>query len=574
MPVALIAELYLAAVAFLGIANVTLAVYVWVSRRIAGAFIAGCIAIAVGEVCLMFHLLTHAPTPEVGYTYARLRFLGMSLINPMLLIFVLQHTRLTQWLKPRYIALLFVVPVLIQFVLWFTPGHEQFLVDWQLVYIDGYVFEVNNFGPWYYVHAYYGGVLLLLSITILIWYTRHVDSSRRHEVYLLLFIATMAVFGVSNYIKLGPSPGLKLTPLTIGVLSLSLFGVLLVGDPRRAMPVAYDVVFTSISDAVLVLNQHNLVVKVNPAAEQMLGTPSDMLVKRHVDDIMRGVEGWRPHDVHSAPFDITLPGQDGKPIICVAEFVPLVRGKAEMGGLMMLHDVTAQREALALTLERERSQIIANFINDASHEFRTPLAIIKSSAYLMSRAAPAEVSKRYLDKINDHADRINGLVNDLQLMAALDSGRALDNEPIDLREIVNDALNTVLPESEARKQTLQVTIENGLPLKQGSQSEMVLAMQKALDNAIRYTPEGGTIQVTVKPDGAQNAVITIADSGVGMDADTMQQAMQRFYRRDSARTTAGFGLGLPIAQKIMERHGGKLAIDSTLNKGTTVTMTL
>src|SRR5687768_6063606 len=113
MSVALIGELYTDAVALLGIVNFTLCIYLWTARRNSRrSLTAGYIALAVAEICLMFHLLTTTTSPEAGFVYARLRFIGLSVVNPLLLIFFLQYTRQTQWLKPPIVAALFVIPVL------------------------------------------------------------------------------------------------------------------------------------------------------------------------------------------------------------------------------------------------------------------------------------------------------------------------------------------------------------------------------------------------------------------------------------------------------------------------------
>ena len=105
MSVALIGELYTATILVLGVVNFSLCVYLWTARRNSRRSItAGCIALAVAEVCLMFHLLTNTTSPEAGFIYARLRFLGISAVSPLLFIFFLQYTRQYQWLKPPLIA--------------------------------------------------------------------------------------------------------------------------------------------------------------------------------------------------------------------------------------------------------------------------------------------------------------------------------------------------------------------------------------------------------------------------------------------------------------------------------------
>lgn len=573
MSVALIGELYTDFLALLGIVNFSLCVYLWTARRDSRrSRTAGCIALAAAEVCLMFHLLTTTSSAEAGFVYARLRFIGLAAINPLLLIFFFQYTRLYRWLKLPLIAALFVIPVLTQFVLWFTPSAEQFFGGWELIRIEGFSFEQRNLGGWYYIHAYYGGVLLLLCFAVLAWYARQVDSTRRRDLYLLAVVAFITMFGVANYITFGPPPGLKSTPIALGLGSIALIWIFLGGPSQRVLPVAYDVIFSSIHDAVLVIDPQGQVVKVNPAAERVFQQQAATILGQPASQLTSEFEGWI-EDHSGTPFEVKREN-GGKAKIYEAQYLPLAHGSSTLGRLIVLRDVTSRHEAMSLHLERQRSQIINSFIENASHEFRTPLSVIKSSAYLLGRQAGGPTGARHVVQINEYADRINALVDDLQLIASLDSGEALGREPIELDELVRSVVDGFgLAQTALKNQTLAVSIDHALPMLRGNSEELCQALQKILHNAIRYTPNGGAINMTAAAfEGGVR--ITVTDNGIGMDAQTAQAAPQRFYRLDTARTTAGFGLGLSIAQRIVERHGGTLAIESVPNQGTSVIITL
>ncbi len=573
MSVALIGELYTDLVALLGIINFSLCVYLLTARRSSRrAITAGFIALAAAEICLMFHLLTTTASPEAGFVYARLRFLGLTALNPLLVIFFLQYTRRYNWLKPPVIAALFVIPVLTQIVLWFTPSAEQFFGGWKLVQIEGFSFEQRDLGGWYYIHTYYSGALLLICFALLARYARQVDSTRRQELYLLVILAFITILGVANYITFGPAPGLKSTPIALGVGSIALIWIFLGAPSQRVMPVAYDVIFSSIHDAVLVVDPQGNIVKVNPAAERVFQRPAESMLGQPVSEITVGLDGWT--EDHSGALSEVKRVVGGKTRIFEAQYLPLVQGTMALGSLMVLRDVTARHEAVALHLERQRSQIINNFIADASHEFRTPLSVIKSSAYLLGRQAGGPTGAKHVVQINEYADRINALVDDLQLIASLDSGEPLGREPLEVGELIRSVVDGFgLSQTALKNQTLTVSIDHTLPMLRGDSEELCQALQKILHNAIRYTPNGGAINVTaVSYEGGVR--ITVTDSGIGMDAQTAQAAPQRFYRLDKARTTAGFGLGLSIAQRIVERHGGKLAIESAPNEGTSVIIML
>lgn len=573
MSTALIGELYTAIISVLGIVNFSLCIYLWTARRNSRRSItAGCIALAAAEVCLMFHLLTNTISPDAGFIYARLRFLGISAVSPLLFIFFLQYTRQYQWLKPHFIAALFVIPLLTQLVLWLTPSAQQFFGGWELIRMDRFSFEQRALGGWYYIHAYYGGVLLILSLALLAWYTRQIDSSQRRGLYFLVIIGFIVTAGVSNFVTFGPSPGFKSTPVALGLGSIALIWVFLGGSSARVMPVAYDVIFGSIHDAVVVIDLQGRIVKINPAAERVFGRPAAAMLSQPLSLVTAELQGWRD-DHTGTPFEVKR--EDGGKIrIYEAQYLPFEQRSAALGSLMVLREVTARHEALSLNLERQRSQIINSFIADASHEFRTPLSVIKSSAYLLGRQVGGPTGAKHVVQINEYADRINALVDDLQLIASLDSGLPSGNEPIEADELIREAVDGFgVPQTALKNQTLVVSVDPALALLRGNSEELLLALQKILHNAVRYTPNGGAISLKATPLD-RGVRITVTDTGIGMDEKTAQAAPQRFYRLDTARTTSGFGLGLSIAQRIVERHGGTLSIQSAPGAGSTVTITL
>lgn len=565
---------YHLSISLLAILNLGIGIYLWATaRKQPGTFVAGMIVHSVGLYCLFYAFQIQANSAEVSYFFARLRFLSLSAITPLLLIFILQYTRQVQFLSKPIILLLFIIPVITQFVLWMPNTHADFFVEWGVRNIDGFLLEERKFGGWYFVHTLYMGLLVLLAIGVLAWYALRVDSSRKRDLRLFTLVMLM-ISTVGTFLPtIGPYPGASMLPLVMGVSTPVLCWLLVLGSIHRVMPVAYDAIFFSITEAVLVLDSRLHIIKINPAALAVLETDSERLMNAHIENVMRPIEGW-VDNLGKTIFNIyTGQGEDRRTF--EVRRLPLNRESVPIGSLIVLSDVTSHQRALELALERERALMIAKFINDVSHEFRTPLSIIKSSAYLLGKAAADDPrSQRHIDKIDDHVDRINTLVNDLQVMASLDSGEQPRRQPVELphiiRMIADNYMHGLIRE---RGQTLKLDMPPEADLIVGDTEEIKLAIEKVLHNAIRYTPHGGNICITLSQQGHE-AVITIRDNGIGMDEKTTRDALHRFYRQDTARTSAGFGLGLPIAQKIMQRHGGDVKLASVLGEGTTVTLTL
>lgn len=244
----------------------------------------------------------------------------------------------------------------------------------------------------------------------------------------------------------------------------------------------------------------------------------------------------------------------------------------------MAQDITerkqAEEQALAFLGEQERSRILAQFIQDASHEFRTPLSMISLNAHAIREMVDPLQRNQRLQRIQDLIRNITGLVDNLVTMARLDSGIPFKMGAIDLAEIVDHVKATMQSAiSEAR---VQVVTESTLPehlMIEGSLDFLYQAIASLLDNAIRYTPPGGTITLRAYQRDAQ-VILEIQDTGSGIDPETLPHIFERFYRADQAHSTSGFGLGLPIAQKIVERHDGRIEVDSQVGKGSTFRIVL
>jgi PAS domain S-box-containing protein len=240
-------------------------------------------------------------------------------------------------------------------------------------------------------------------------------------------------------------------------------------------------------------------------------------------------------------------------------------------------DITARKLADArtfqLAMERERVKMLAEFIQAASHEFRTPLAVIRSSLYLLRRSDDPDRYTYHEQKIIDQTEHIIQLIEDLTVMARLDSGADLKLRPINLNHILKVAGDVMLDEIARRKLTLNYELDPEVISVEADHDEIARAMMNIIDNAVRYTPDGGAITISTlcRVDGVR---VDVADTGIGMSAAVLSRIFERFFRADEAHTTTGLGLGLTIAQKIILVHGGDLTVESTPGKGTIFRITL
>ena len=201
------------------------------------------------------------------------------------------------------------------------------------------------------------------------------------------------------------------------------------------------------------------------------------------------------------------------------------------------------------------------FISDTSHELKTPLTVILSSADLLEESASGE-QQRYVDNILAESRRMKELVEDMLTLSRTESGRAAAPfAPLDLSDLVTDAALRFEPVAFEAGHPLEYDIQNGLSMT-GDCQQLDQLVDILLDNAVKYAAPGGAIRLTLDAAG-KNAVLAVENPGERIPAEKLSHLFDRFYRVDDARTgAAGFGLGLAIARQITARHRGTITAAS------------
>jgi heavy metal sensor kinase len=237
--------------------------------------------------------------------------------------------------------------------------------------------------------------------------------------------------------------------------------------------------------------------------------------------------------------------------------------KSELGPLARTLNGTFDR--LEAAFQRQ-----AQFTADASHELRTPLAVIHSSSELaLSRPRGSEEYREALESNLRASKRMNTLVESLLVLARADADAlVLTYSTFDLRQAVDDCVDLLLPVAARRKVTLEadgdaMTIE-------ADRGRILQLITNLLGNAVQYNREGGSVKVAVARDD-DDAVLTIADTGIGIPVVDQPRIFQRFFRVDKARSreSGGCGLGLAICQSILNAHAGSISFSSVPDVGTT-----
>ena len=213
---------------------------------------------------------------------------------------------------------------------------------------------------------------------------------------------------------------------------------------------------------------------------------------------------------------------------------------------------------------------LSQFVADASHEFRTPLAVIRTTAELaLRRARAARSVSRFLQEIASEAERMTALVEDLLILARSDAGAVeMPLAPLDLRDILRDVLVEMHTLAEFRQIQIALLAEQPAVIS-GNRPALHRLFLVLLDNAVKYSSERGEVIVTLSDHS-----VKIQDFGPGIAAADLPHIFERFYQADRARSQGGHGLGLSLAESIVKAHGGSIEVTSIPGEGSTFVVRL
>ncbi len=232
----------------------------------------------------------------------------------------------------------------------------------------------------------------------------------------------------------------------------------------------------------------------------------------------------------------------------------------DAGVMVVLRDVTDRRKVEAMRRD---------FVADASHELKTPVASIQAAAETLVRAINDDpvAARRFAHQVHATSVRLSQIVNDLLDLSRVES-EAPELQEVNLARLVAKEADRVADRAEVGGIDLRVDVEEIVV--RASRKDVRLAVRNLLDNALAYTPEGGTVTAsTSREDGS--AVIAVSDTGIGIPRRDGSRIFERFYRVDDARNrdTGGTGLGLAIVRHVADQHGGTVDVESELGQGST-----
>ena len=333
-------------------------------------------------------------------------------------------------------------------------------------------------------------------------------------------------------------------------------------------------ILSYMTDGVLATNRRGKITMINDMAKKQLGVEKEEVLNKSILELLKIEDEYELRDLITQVPEIMIDSQDanGEYLSLRVRFALVRRESGFISGLVaVLHDTTEQEKE-----ERERRL----FVSNVSHELRTPLTSVKSYLEALDEGALSEpVAPDFIKVSLDETNRMMRMVTDLLHLSRIDNATShLDVELINFTAFITFILNRfdqIRGQDEEKKYELVRDYPITSVWIEIDTDKMTQVIDNILNNAIKYSPDGGKITVTMKTTDDQ-MILSISDQGLGIPKQDLPRIFDRFYRVDRARSRAqgGTGLGLAIAKEIIKQHKGFIWAKSEYGKGSTFTIVL
>lgn len=342
-------------------------------------------------------------------------------------------------------------------------------------------------------------------------------------------------------------------------------------------------ILEGIADGVIVGDAEGQIILFNAAAARILSISREQALNRSLDDILElygtaartwvaQIERWRENPGARHDEDFLAHRMEAGRRFVSAHLSPVFSPTREfLGVVAVFRDVTSEVEA-----DRAKS----DFVSTVSHELRTPMTSIVGyvDLILMGATGPiSDIQNDFLRKVKSNSERLTALVNDLLDISRIETGRIeLQLAPVAIEEVIQQVVDLLHPKIEEKAQHLDMVLPSALPKVYGDPDRLAQILTNIVGNACKYTPVDGRIGVyTYVYEGMMR--VGVADSGIGIAPENQKKIFQRFYRVEddpAVYEVSGTGLGLAISLSLIQMHGGEIALESALGKGSIFTFSI
>jgi PAS domain S-box-containing protein len=325
-------------------------------------------------------------------------------------------------------------------------------------------------------------------------------------------------------------------------------------------------ILNTIADAVIVFGLDERLILMNPAAFSALRLyPHEHYIGRHFDEVLVSTDLLEAYQRAQASGEISITEElvvpNGRTF-----HLNLTR-QENVGWIIVMHDITPFKE-----MDLLKSELIAT----VSHDLKQPLAVMNGYIeLLMMHRRLDETGVNFLEMVRKSIQSMRQLIDDLLDLAKIESGIRLDLQPVDVKELIGECIDSLQPSILSKAMQVSTEITSDLPMLWADRARLQQILLNLISNAVKYTQPEGQVQILAEPrDSALR--IAIQDNGMGISPEDQVHIFERFYRvrRPETDSIEGTGLGLAIVKSLVEAHNGKIALESRLGEGTTFFLTM
>lgn len=577
----------------------------------AHAFMIAMASVVLWSFAYAFEVMNTTLAGKLLWHY--LVYMASAILPTFWYIFLLQQEERPKWRMRLWFCLLMVEPVVYSFLTWtndrILPGmNAPHHLLWRAITIsteEGLPLLVLDRSPGFYLHTAYTYLLVVLSILIVMRMLKRESSTLSYwqVSFLVCGIFAPIVVNAAHLFQINPLP-INPTPFALVTMGMTVGWFAFRFELWDLIPAAHHAIFENMHDGVIVINQKNLVIDMNPAAAHLLGSSKEQANNLPVEALLPQWSGLtelqkllQEHGpITPTVFALQWPAPAPRYIELIVSDLR-DRRKRINGRLLTLRDMT-RRQEMEQALQDERALLArrvaertadlseANaeleraarlkdeFMASMSHELRTPLNTILGLAEALQEQIYGGLTLRQtraLVNIEESGRHLLSLINDVLDVSKIDAGKLkLEAGPVPVDSLCQSALNFVKQSAIRKQQALSLELDPTVRVIYGDERRLKQILVNLLSNAVKFTPNEGRIGLRVQGNPSDEVVYFIVwDNGVGIAPEDMEHLFEPFVQLDSrlSRQYDGTGLGLALVYRMAELHGGSVSVASDVGKG-------
>lgn len=567
------------------------AIYAWHRRTAMGAKMFALLMLTLTVWTLAYGIELACTTLDMMLFWIKVEYLGISTMPAIWFIFAIQYAHYESWLTGRNIILLFIVPAITLILNWTNEFHYWYYSYTGVDATGPFPLLDINPGPWYLVHFVYF-YLMILGGVILIWqvFNRSARLYRSQTGLILIGALVPWVVNVFYLMGLRPFAHIDLTPFAFIITGVAISSGMFRFQLLDVVPVARSKVVESMSDAMVVLDNQDRVIDLNPAAYQFINKEIPAPIGQPAETVLAPWPKLMAHSSDISETRLELILEQGSTRHFDLQITPVHDGQGRLTGrLLVWHDITTRKQTEVVLQQAKEAAEAANYAKSAflttmSHELRTPLNAIIGFAQLMNHSASLPPEHRdYTAIITRSGEHLLNLVNDILDMSKIEAGQIMLNPKLfDLYHLLAQIEDIFRLRASGKGLYLLVEIMPDVPRNvQTDEGKLRQVLINLVGNAIKFTERGGImLRVELKgqaitPNSTFWLHFSITDTGPGIAPTEIKTIFEPFGQTELGRyTEQGAGLGLTISRKFVQLMGGEITVASEIGQGSTFSFSI